>query len=209
LRDFLAGSTLLLCLIVSSAAVISLFRPMAKLGMGTRKRALGGLGIGFGLLAATAVIIPEPPGAPPVKIAAATASPAALHKAAPDLPAIEHIALPPGAPPAPVSGFCSSNGICETNRAKFELQDWPKAWRGDYQGQRNVAYCLASGCEGAVKVNQFGACAWRMIILASKHDDADDSDVSNLKLDCEKLDDVGMAAAHARSQDIFSRISKG
>jgi len=50
------------CLIVSVAAMIAMFKPLPKVGMGTRKRALGGFGVAFGLFVLTAIIIPPPAG---------------------------------------------------------------------------------------------------------------------------------------------------
>jgi hypothetical protein len=205
----LAAGTLLLCMIVFAASAIALIRPMPKLGIATRKRALGGLGVAFALLIMTALIIPPRPVAPSpqAKPVAASAAPAKLVSSShADLPAIERVALPEGAPPAPSTGFCPDNELCEVHRATFERRDWPKAWKGDYQGQRNVAFCLANGCDGAVAVNRVAACAWRIVIIGAAHDEAGDTDATSVGIDCGKLDGAGRAAATVKAQALFKRI---
>lgn len=89
MRDFIAFCTLLACLIVFGASVIALIRPLPKLRMGTRKRALGGLGIALALFVVTAIVIPAPTAdkggaAKPVKAAVARAAPKAPHETTPE-----------------------------------------------------------------------------------------------------------------------------
>ncbi|MCW2362430.1 MULTISPECIES: hypothetical protein [Sphingobium] len=119
--------------------------------------------------------------------------------------------LPAFAPPPPITGAClvADTALCETNRAMFDRTDWPKAWRGDYQAQRNVAFCLSTGCDGATEVNKMAACAWRMTILASAHSEAGDTDNDNLVNDCRDLSPVARAAAEIRADEIMKRISAG
>ncbi|GHA27654.1 hypothetical protein GCM10007989_24410 [Devosia pacifica] len=33
----------------------------------------------------------------------------------------------------------------------------------DYQDTRNLSFCLATGCDGAVRIDRREACAWRAI----------------------------------------------
>ena len=115
--------------------------------------------------------------------------------------------LPEGAPKAPITGLCA-DATCERSMAEFEGKDWPRSWAGDYQAQRNVAYCLSNGCDGAVQVNRTAACAWRMVILAAAHDSAGDGDVVNMKADCGKLDEAGIAAARIKAERLAERIAK-
>ena len=63
----------------------------------------------------------------------------------------EIVPLPEGVPAAPVSGWCSDT-VCAVNQVQFAEADWPAAWLGDYDSQRNVAYCLISSCDGAVQI---------------------------------------------------------
>lgn len=60
MRDFAAFCTLLAFLIVLVASIIALVRPLPKVGLGTRKRALGGLGVAVALFILTAIVIPAP-----------------------------------------------------------------------------------------------------------------------------------------------------
>lgn len=96
--------------------------------------------------------------------------------------------------------------LCE-NRKEVWNRDYNGAIAGDYQGQRNVSFCLSTGCDdmfgGTIRKNAILGCAWRMVIVNSGHLDADSTDVANLKHFCgpEYLDDTGrdMAAAQART----------
>ena len=60
MRDFAAFCTLMACLIVFVASIIALVRPLPKVGLGTRKRALGGVVIAFALFILTAAVKPAP-----------------------------------------------------------------------------------------------------------------------------------------------------
>jgi hypothetical protein len=109
-------------------------------------------------------------------------------------------------PSPPVNGVCGDKS-CESSKREFVEKDWPAAWAGDYQAQRNVAFCLSNGCSGAVEVIDSAACAWRMVILDSAHDQADDTDESNRRVDCGRLDAVGLEAARAKAQSLSLRIT--
>lgn len=113
--------------------------------------------------------------------------------------------LPAGAPPAPSTGGCAAE-LCEVDKASFVRRDWPKAWQGDYAAQRNVAYCRSTGCNGAVETAAAEACAWRSIIVVAHVGVANDTDTGNLKIDCGKLDDAGIAVAITSAENIHRRI---
>ena len=213
MRDTLAVVLTLVGLCIGGVCLAALLRPMPRIWMATRKRALQVFGISMVMILAAIIIVPTQKEAreatPPAKIAK-DAAPIAVHSAVPEtdaahLPPIERIMLPKGAPEAPVSGFCADQ-ICEANRSVFSARYWPMAWKGDYQGQRNAAFCLKTGCDGAVKINAMAGCAWRLIILSAAHDEADDTDVKNLTVDCGNLDDAGRAAATARAKKMFKVI---
>lgn len=129
-------------------------------------------------------------------------------KPTPDLAHIQQEMAPEGTPPAPVTEACLAGdvAICEVNRAQMSRRDWPLAWRGDYQAQRNVAFCLTNGCDGAVQINKTAGCAWRVVILSAAHDTAGDGDVDNLNSSCGSLDLAGRSAADMKARDIFRRI---
>lgn len=67
---------------------------------------------------------------------------------------------------AQICVITSDAALCEATVESFRA-DYEKARRGDYPAQRNVAYCLETGCDGAVAVWPVLACAWRMVIQAS------------------------------------------
>ena len=115
--------------------------------------------------------------------------------------------LPAFAPPAPLTGFCIVDG-CEVQRKTFARRDWPKAWQGDYQGQRNAAFCRGHGCDGAVELNPVEACAWRVIILQAHVDESDQTDTSNFNIDCGKLDAPAQLIARQKAESIHERIYK-
>ena len=96
--------------------------------------------------------------------------------------------------------------LCATSQVIFANRDWPKAWQGDYQGQRNAAFCRSNSCDGAVQLNQAEACAWRAIILAAHIDESNDTDSTNLNIDCGKLDEAGAALATTKAESMFRRI---
>lgn len=115
------------------------------------------------------------------------------------------VKLPVGAPPPPVTGACLDR-MCEANKVQFIRQDWPKAWQGDYQGQRNTAYCRSTGCDGAVTTNKVEACAWRAVILAAHVGATDDTDNNNIKRDCGALDEAEAALAAKTSNALHEKV---
>lgn len=94
---------------------------------------------------------------------------------------------------------------CRYEQLKF-LRDWAKAYRGDYQAQRNVAYCLSRSCTG-VQRNIVQGCAWRAVILNAAHAKAVDGDVSNLEVECGALSQPARVAADAQAARIASVIA--
>jgi hypothetical protein len=92
---------------------------------------------------------------------------------------------------------------CKVQRGQFS-HDWTRANRGDYTSQRNVAFCLRFGCDGAVKVNKVAACAWRIVILGSDAPWAR-GDLMNYKADCAGIGGRGDAMAHMLFEKIYKR----
>lgn len=60
MRDFIAFCLLMSCFAVFVASLVALIRPLPKVWLGSRKRALGGFGVSFLLLILTAIVIPTP-----------------------------------------------------------------------------------------------------------------------------------------------------
>ncbi|EGF93091.1 hypothetical protein ABI_15310 [Asticcacaulis biprosthecium C19] len=109
-------------------------------------------------------------------------------------------------PPVPVDGFCAdSTRACDPVRLEM-LQQWPKAWAGDYQSQRNVAYMQSERMAG-VPYNPVQGCAWRMVILASGHTQSDSTDIANYNFECRALTPVELVTAKASAGQIFKTIA--
>lgn len=80
------------CLVVFAAAIVAFFRPLPKLWMGTRPRALAGVGVAFGLFVLTAIVIPPPAPSGDGKKSVAASDAAQEPRA--DSPAAEESATP-------------------------------------------------------------------------------------------------------------------
>lgn len=88
-------------------------------------------------------------------------------------------------------------------------RDYDGAIKGDYQGQRNVAYCLSTGCGwNELNKNPVLGCAWRVVIVNSGHLAANRLDADGLKLYCgsQFLDDTGRVMANAQAMTIMKKL---
>jgi hypothetical protein len=97
---------------------------------------------------------------------------------------------------------CSSEDRydCRSNQKQLK-SEFPRAMKGDYQAQRNVSYCLSSGCGGSITVDKMLGCAWRIVVLASGSSKLDNADQSNFQHFCSSgltNDDRAIATAQAR-----------
>lgn len=101
--------------------------------------------------------------------------------------------------------LAADGGWCRQS-AKDMARDWPKALRGDYQAQRNVAYCLSGGCDGAVAVNRIQGCAWRIVIVSSGSPKVGATDTANLRADCGRLEPTEKTAAAMRADALFPKV---
>ena len=115
------------------------------------------------------------------------------------------IALPAGAPPAPIAAGCST-ALCATQQVSFERQDWPNAWRGEYEAMRNVAFCLGSGCDGAVQIDQVSSCAWRAALVELNPMEAGDLDGQQLQTECGGLTEAQIQIAIRKGGELIERI---
>lgn len=108
----------------------------------------------------------------------------------------------------PTLGFCETDA-CKSAQAQL-LLEFPLAYSGVYQAQRNVAFCLSSGCEGAFVRTPLLGCAWRFVIVASGNVEVDASDVSNMKSDCgpNRLGAVERSVARAQAETLFRLVYK-
>lgn len=117
----------------------------------------------------------------------------------------EIIPLPKGVDLPPITGSCS-NTVCATNQVQFAEADWPAAWQGNYGAQRNVAFCLITGCEGAVLVDKSAGCAWRAVILELNSDAAGDGDAANMETQCADLSPVQRQLAITKAEKIAAKV---
>lgn len=111
----------------------------------------------------------------------------------------------------PFNGFYCSDPAGNPNCVKMVDQlgaDNRKAWKGDYQAQRNVAFCLSDGCDGMLIPNRSLGCAWRIIIIGSGSPKVDSTDTGNLKVYCSRLDAAERSAAQAQAAAIFRAVYK-
>lgn len=105
-------------------------------------------------------------------------------------------------------GICDeANAVCRHNSA-ITLQDLKAAYKKNYDAQRNVAFCLTTGCDGGVQINETLGCAWRIVILASGNPSTDDGDRSNLKSCLNKMDGTKLATTKAQAASLFGTIYK-
>jgi hypothetical protein len=81
------------------------------------------------------------------------------------------------------------------------------AWRGDYQGQRNVAYCFLTSCNRVSVIDIKMACAWRIVILSSGSLRVDSTDESNHRLECGMAERAGqLEAAKREAASIYRKV---
>lgn len=107
-----------------------------------------------------------------------------------------------------LSPGCIDDGdkMCAVSHAEMKAQ-WPKALKGDYQSQRNVAFCLSNGCDGAVTIDRLTSCTWRIVILASGSGKIVSTDILNYRQACEKsLSDLEFSTARAKAGRLFQEV---
>lgn len=104
--------------------------------------------------------------------------------------------------------ICTGDQFCESSQDQFKKW-FPKAYEKDYQGQRNVSYCLATGCDGAVQQNRPLGCAWRVVIIASGSSRVDSTDTGFFDAYCRnRLSSSEMAQMRSQADALFRQIYK-
>ncbi|TBW39041.1 hypothetical protein EYW49_07885 [Siculibacillus lacustris] len=82
-----------------------------------------------------------------------------------------------------------------------------RAMAGDYQSQRNIAWCRFDGCDGVEPIDDAAACVWRLVIAAARDPRSDASDRENVEFYCRKaLTPPDLADARTRAAALFRRI---
>jgi hypothetical protein len=112
--------------------------------------------------------------------------------------------------PVPVTTMCLGSEA-EVTDCQIEqlgmLKDWPDAWTGNYQAQRNVAHMLSNATSG-VNGDQTQGCAWRIVLTLSGHSEYNGAlDEPNYNLECGGLNAVNWAAAKEAAKSIYQTIS--
>lgn len=103
---------------------------------------------------------------------------------------------------------CAGDRACEAQRAAFTTA-FKGAMARDYQGQRNVSFCLVDGCDGAVQVNRPLGCAWRLVIINSGSPQADTTDTGFFGAYCRsRLSGQENDLMYAQARQIFQRVYK-
>ncbi|WP_026363027.1 hypothetical protein [Methylopila sp. M107] len=103
-------------------------------------------------------------------------------------------------------GCPSPDQFCKSSSASLRLAI-PKAFKRDYQAQRNVSFCLVDGCDGAIQPNRMLGCAWRLVILASGSSKVDSTDTGFLDAYCaSRLSPTEKAAADAQASELFKKV---
>lgn len=105
------------------------------------------------------------------------------------------------------SGNCvGADTFCKSSAKQFR-EEFPRALRGNYDAQRNVAFCFLTGCDGAIVQDRPRGCAWRAIIIASGSPKIDTSDRANFDGSCRgKLTGSEATAFGSQYELLFRRI---
>lgn len=86
-------------------------------------------------------------------------------------------------------------------------EEQARAMQGDYQSQRNVAWCHLDTCNGVTDIDDVKACTWRLVIAAAKHPKSDASDAENVETDCRSaLAPQDLDVATRAAADVFRKI---
>ncbi len=94
-------------------------------------------------------------------------------------------------------------GRCEKLKKDFTAA-YALAHTGNHGAQATVAFCLSTGCRGAVIVDTVASCSWHIVIANSGA--ATVIDGSNLKDTCRPMTEEQKTAARALSHDLVRKI---
>jgi hypothetical protein len=94
---------------------------------------------------------------------------------------------------------------CEFAAEKF-VQDFQRALQRSYWAQRDVALCLRTGCDGAVRIEPVAACAWRQVLARGGFERYSPGDHAELETDCGSLDPDERAAAEDKADTISGHM---
>ncbi|MDE1992014.1 MAG: hypothetical protein KGI75_05900 [Rhizobiaceae bacterium] len=116
----------------------------------------------------------------------------------------------------PAQAYINTKAECSQSsdpaNCRHTRETWPRDYHdavaGQYQGQRNVAFCLSTGCDMAISRDEVLGCAWRIVIVDSKHRELDSTDETNLKHFCgpDYLDETGQQAAKKEAERFLAML---
>ncbi len=104
----------------------------------------------------------------------------------------------------PIS-VCGDDEGCIASYAEM-LGDLQKAYKKNYQAQRNVAYCLWDGCQGSVQKDIPLGCAWTVVILASGSPKFTELDQKNLEQCLRHAGQGSVGVIKAQAAALFQTI---
>lgn len=82
------------------------------------------------------------------------------------------------------------------------------SWERLLEGQRNIAACLSTGCDGDVVPQPMLACAWSRVVLRSGHPTIQAEDVNREQRICGALDsDAERDTADAQATRLLSMLN--
>lgn len=92
---------------------------------------------------------------------------------------------------------------CERWTAEFK-RSLALAQKGDHVAQQTVAFCLYSGCHGAVAIDRVASCSWYLVIVNSGA--ATVLDRSNLRNTCRPMTPAQKDEARALSGELIRKL---
>ncbi|ARM87316.1 hypothetical protein RHEC894_CH00975 [Rhizobium sp. CIAT894] len=103
---------------------------------------------------------------------------------------------------------------CQPGGKQAHCERWVKdfktaldlAHKGDHGAQVTVAFCLSTGCHGAVGIDRVASCSWHLLIANSGA--ATVLDGSNLRNTCRPMTPAEKDQARALSRDLVQKIYK-
>lgn len=115
-----------------------------------------------------------------------------------------HAGLPN--PPLGICGGAADQTLCRYEQLKA-VNEWKSAYQGDYGAQRNVAFCLSTGCEG-LRPDRVQGCAWRMVIVDAADPEMGEGDTMNAETECGRLSPTARTAAASHAARISAVIER-
>ncbi|WSH66109.1 hypothetical protein U8Q05_06400 [Rhizobium ruizarguesonis] len=103
---------------------------------------------------------------------------------------------------------------CQPGAKQAQCERWVQdikkavelAYKGDHGAQRTIAFCLSTGCHGAVAIDKVASCSWHLVIANSGSTTVLDS--SNTRNTCRPMTADQKDEARALASDLVQKIYK-